>query len=82
MMRFIYLFLALVLIAVASTLNLLWLAALFAIFFTYYFGAGGLLVLAMLLDGYFNAFATIPVFSLVALGWYILSELARSRMRV
>ena len=81
-MKIVYAFLALFLIGVASMLNLLWLTALFAIVFTYYFGASWLLVIAILLDGYFNAFTTIPVFSLVALGWYIFSELARSRMRV
>ena len=82
MMKVIYTFLALILIAVASMNNLLWLSALFTVFFTYYFGAVWLLVLAVLLDGYFNAFASLPMFSLVAIIWYIFSELLRSRLRI
>ena len=82
MMKFIYMVLAMVLVAVAVMQNLLWLAGLFALLFTFYFGAGALFILAVLIDGYYNVYASVPVFSLMALVWYFVSELIRTRLRI
>lgn len=82
MMKFIYMILAMILVAVAVMQNLLWLAALFTLLFTAYFGAGALFILAVLIDGYYNVFVSVPVFSLIALVWYFVSELIRARVRI
>ncbi len=81
-MKFFYLLLAILLICVAVMSNQLWLAALFVLVFTYFFGAVSLVVFAILLDGYFSSFSNVPVLSLLMLGWYLVSELARVRMRI
>ena len=82
MAKSVYAILGLFLITLAVLQNLLWLAALFALFFTRFFGAMWLMPIAILIDGYFNAFASVPFFSLIAVGWYVLSELLTLRMRI
>ena len=82
MMRLVYILLALLLIAIAIMQNLFWLAALFVIGFTAFFGAFFLVPLAIVIDGYFNAFAAVPWLSITAVVWYVCSELVRLRMRI
>lgn len=74
--------LLLILISLAVLQDQLWLAWLLMLPFTYYFGAVWLVVLAIGVDAYFGAFSTIPFFSLVLLGWYVLSEFLRFRLRI
>ena len=62
--------------------NLLLFTCMLAVVFTFRFGAVWLLPLAFLLDAYFGAFATAPVFSLVAVCWYVVFELLRPYMRM
>jgi hypothetical protein len=50
--------------------------------FTMWFGGLALLVLALLIDAYFGAFLTFPYLSVVALVWYVASELVRLRVRI
>lgn len=50
--------------------------------FTLKFSAVALLPLAILLDGYYGAFHVIPVFSISAIGWYIVSDILRSAMNI
>jgi hypothetical protein len=50
--------------------------------YTLKFSAVALLPLAILLDGYYGAFHTVPVFSIAAIGWYLLSEILRSAMNI
>lgn len=53
-----------------------------AVVFTVKYSGIALLPLAILLDGYYGAFYSVPLFSLATIGWYILSELLLSRMSV
>lgn len=62
--------------------NMLWLAGLLAVVFTIKFTAVSLVALAVLIDAYFGAFSTMPYLSIVALCWYVCSELIRMRMRI
>ena len=62
--------------------NLLWIAGLLAIVFTFKFTAVALVVLAILIDGYFGAFNSVPYLSIAALCWYVCSELIRMRLRI
>lgn len=50
--------------------------------FTFRYGAVALLPLAVLLDGYYGAFFTVPLFSIAAIVWYVLSEVLRVRMNI
>lgn len=82
MTKLIYILLSFVLIGLAILQNLLLLAGVFILFFTYTFGAVYLLPFAVLIDGYYGAFYSVPYFSLSMLIWFILSEMIRIRMRV
>jgi hypothetical protein len=82
MKHLIYATLLIFLIAIAVFQNLLWLAAIYALLFTWWYGAVWLVVLALLIDGYFGSFASIPIFSLIALLWFTVSELGRPAMRI
>jgi len=45
------------------------------------FGPTAILIpLAVLVDGYFGNFTSVPGLSIVAVGWYLLSEYLRPRM--
>lgn len=48
--------------------------------FTYRCGAGFLVPLAFLIDGYFGAFYHIPVISIASCVWFFISELIRPRL--
>ena len=82
MMRVLYASLGMGLIILAGFQNMLFLAAVFSIGFTIFFGAVWLFPAAVLIDGYFNAFSGVPMFSLIALVWYVVSELLSLRMRI
>jgi hypothetical protein len=82
MTRFIYPVVMLILVGVAVMQNFLWLAALFAVVFTFFYGAWPLFLLAVLIDGYFGAYMAIPYFSVTAVVWYVASELIRTRFRI
>jgi vacuolar-type H+-ATPase subunit I/STV1 len=70
------------LIALLVVQNQLLLAGLLVLLFTYYISAVWLIPLGFLIDGYFGAFATVPVFSMVAISWFVISEFLRPRLRV
>jgi len=46
------------------------------------FSAVALIPLAILLDGYFGAFYSVPVLSICAILWYLLSETLRLAMNI
>jgi hypothetical protein len=50
--------------------------------YTLKFSASALLPMAILLDGYYGAFHSVPVFSVCAIGWYLLSEMFRSATNI
>jgi hypothetical protein len=52
------------------------------VIYTVKFSAMALIPLAIVIDGYYGAFYTVPVFSISAIGWYLLSEVLRSRMNI
>lgn len=58
------------------------LGAIAVVLYSIKFGAVTVLPMAVLLDGYFGAFHQVPIFSLIAIGWYLLSELLRSVMNI
>jgi len=62
--------------------NLLLITLFLVAAFTLRFGALWLVPLAILVDGYFGAFSAVPMFSFIAVGWYIVSELLRPYVRV
>jgi hypothetical protein len=68
------LYIAIVLLTVQNHLVL---AALCSLVYTYRVGALLLIPLAVCIDGFFGAFYHIPVFSIVATVWYLVSELIR-----
>lgn len=76
MKYFFYIFLYM-LIALLLVQNYLLAAALGALFFTYRVSALPLIPLAFCVDGFFGAFYHIPMFSIVAVVWYLVSELLR-----
>jgi hypothetical protein len=61
--------------------NQLLLAALAALLFTYYRSAAWLIPLGFLVDGYFDAFYAVPMFSIITIIWFIISELLKPRLR-
>jgi hypothetical protein len=75
-------FLIYILIAFLVIQNQLLLAGLLALLFTYYVSAALLIPLGFIIDGYFGAFAAVPVFSIVAILWYLFSEFLRPRLRL
>ena len=73
-----FLFVSIALLVVQNQLVLAFLAALL---FTYYRSAAWLIPLGFFVDGYFDAFYTVPLFSLVAILWYLISEFLKPRLR-
>ena len=57
--------------------NHLLLAAALAVIFTFRVNAVWLIVLSVAIDGYFGAFYSLPLFSLVSIFWYVVSEYLR-----
>lgn len=58
----------------------LFVAGIAVVLFTYRCGAGWLVPLAFMIDGYFGAFYHIPVISMVTCVWFFVSELIRPRL--
>lgn len=67
-------------IALMVLQNHLFIALVATIIFTYRVGALWLLPLSFCIDGYFGAFAAMPIFSMFATGWYVLSEFIRPQL--
>lgn len=82
MTQILYIFLSYCLISLALFQNLIILAAIFVVFFTFRFGAVYLLPLAFFIDGYYGAFYQVPYLSLIFLLWFVISEFVRIRLRV
>lgn len=68
------------LIALLVVHNFLLLALFVAALFSYRAGAIWLIPLAFAIDGYFGAFHTLPLFSMFAAGWYVLTEFIRPQL--
>jgi hypothetical protein len=77
-----YTLLFLCLVATAIMQNLLLLALVFSLLFTWWFGAFWLVPLAILIDGHFGAFGAMPLYSVLALLWFMVSELLRPVVRI
>ncbi len=71
-----------ILITILVVQNQLLLAALLVLLFTYYKSAAWLIPLGFIIDGYFGAFATLPMFSMGAICWYVVSEFFKPRLRI
>lgn len=69
-----------VLIALLVVHNFLLLALFVTALFSYRAGAVWLLPLAFAIDGYFGAFHALPLFSMFAAGWYVLTEFIRPQL--
>ncbi len=82
MINFFYSLFVLLLIGVAVVQNMLLIAGFLALLFTIKFSSASLVVLAIGIDAYFGAFETMPYFSVIALCWYVCSELIRLRIRI
>lgn len=69
-------------ICIVSLVLLGWfvLAAPLAIWFSFRASAGWLIPAAFLVDGYFAAFYTVPMLTVVTIVWFVLSELIRPRL--
>lgn len=70
------------LIIIATLQNVLVFALFFVTLFTLRFDPIYLFPLAVLIDGYFGAFASTPIFSLFIIGWYVLSLVIRPALRL
>jgi hypothetical protein len=80
-MKLLAYFLLYISIALLVIQNQLLLAGLLALLFTYYLSAVWLIPLGFLIDGYFGAFASVPVFSIITILWYACFEFLRPRLR-
>lgn len=60
--------------------NHLLIAGLAVVLFTYRCGAGLLVPMAFMIDGYFGAFHQLPLFTIGACIWFFVSELIRPRL--
>lgn len=69
-----------ILIALTITQNHLVFGFLLSIIFTFRVGAIWLIPLAVLIDGYFGAFYSIPVITITAILLYVLSEFVRPQL--
>jgi hypothetical protein len=69
-------------IALLVTQNHLWWAAGMALLFSFRASALWLIPLAIAIDGYFGAFYTVPLFSIVSCLWYAVSELIKPQLIV
>lgn len=67
-------------ITIAVLQNVFIVAIPLAIWFTFRCGAGWLLPLALLIDGYFGAFYTVPYFSITIIFWFFITEIVRPRL--
>lgn len=69
-----------ILIALMVTQNHLLIAAVLVLLFTFRAGAIWLIPLAIMIDGYFGAFYSIPFISVAAILWYAVSEFVRPQL--
>lgn len=69
-----------ILIALMIAQNHLVVSMILVIIFTFRAGAIWLLPLAVAVDGYFGAFYSVPVISIVAVLWYGISEFVRPQL--
>lgn len=60
--------------------NHLFLAFFATVAYTYRAGAVWLIPLGFGIDGYFGAFSQLPLFSMMATGWYVISECVRPQL--
>lgn len=70
----------LIIISIMQSLLVLGVAA--TIIFTLKYSGVALIPLAIVLDGYYGAFFTLPLLSIAAVGWYVVSEVIRVRMSI
>ena len=68
------------LIAVSVVQNHLVIAFILVLLFTFRQGAGLLIPLAFVIDGYFGAFAATPTITLFTITWYALSAIVRPQL--
>jgi hypothetical protein len=69
-------------IALLAAQNHVWLAAGAALLFTFRASAAWLIPLTIFIDGYFGAFYSVPLFSIVGCLWYGISELIKPQLVV
>lgn len=68
------------LIALMVLQDYLLIALFFTILYTYRVGAVWLIPLGFAIDGYYGAFFELPLFSMLATGWYVISECVRPQL--
>ena len=69
-----------ILIALMITQNHLVVSFLLVVVFTFRAGAVWLIPLAIFIDGYFGAFYSVPVVTIIAILWYVISEFVRPQL--
>jgi uncharacterized membrane protein (GlpM family) len=79
-MRYAFDIIIFIAVALLAIQNQLFAAGVLAVFFTYRVSALPLVALAIGIDGFFGAFYHLPMFSIVTLVWYLVSELLRPRI--
>jgi hypothetical protein len=67
-------------IAIAIMQNMFILAGIFICMFSLRYGALALILLAIMIDGYFGNFATVPWLSFTSLPWYLLAVYIRPKI--
>ncbi|MCA9367381.1 hypothetical protein KC887_03930 [Candidatus Kaiserbacteria bacterium] len=82
MIRFLGFIIGWCLILIAFLQQWVWLAIGVTLLFSIRYQTHALLLIGLLLDGYFGAFYHVPVFSLLALSWFVLFESFRDRLNV
>lgn len=75
-------FLLLTVIVLSVLQDALWLAFLLSALYTFYYGAVWLPLLAIAIDSYYGAFSSVPIFSVITLVWFLISELLKLRLRI
>lgn len=67
-------------IAISVMQNWIWLACLCTLLFSLRFHSAALILLAIVLDGYYGAFYTVPILSLSAICWLIFIEALKPKL--
>lgn len=75
-------FILFLLIALMVTQNHFFIGFALVLLFTFRVGAVWLIPLAVFIDGYFGAFHTVPVITMVTIAWYAVSEFVRPQLLV
>ncbi len=76
-MRFISLY---ALIVLTFLNNFIWPSVLFVILFSYYYNPLWLVPMAILLDGYFGNFMSVPILSIGIIVWCVFANFIKSMM--